>query len=139
MMTDILKEDNVNLIVNDGLSYLRENEKKYDAILIDIENPTVAHASNLYTVEAFMIISDSLDEEGTFALWNFISGSEKIRYLDILYYSMKEAFDFVYWYPDVFLGSNHKLNQSEYIPHGDYEINTIDKNTLTRAYEKRTR
>ena len=136
IMTDVLQNKNVNLIIDDGLKYLRENEKKYDAILIDIENPLVAHSSNLYTVEAFKIVSDSLDEEGNFALWNFVHVAQNTTYTDILYYSIKEAFDFVYEYPGVFLASKHPLNETEYVPQSDYEINTIDKNTLTQAYRK---
>ena len=136
IMTDVLQNKNVNLIIDDGLKYLRENEKKYDAILIDIENPLVAHSSNLYTVEAFKIVSDSLDEEGNFALWNFVHIANNTRYTDILYYSIKEAFDFVYGYPEVFLASKHQLNETEYIPQSDYEINTIDRNTLTQVYTK---
>ena len=54
MLSDVLDDPHVNLIINDGLSYMRSNSKIYDAILIDIENPTVAHASNLYTVDAFL-------------------------------------------------------------------------------------
>jgi len=136
IMTDVLQNKNVNLIIDDGLKYLRENEKKYDAILIDIENPLVAHSSNLYTVEAFKIVSDSLDEEGNFALWNFVHVAQNTTYTDILYYSMKEAFGFVYEYTGVFLASKHQLNETEYVPQSDYEINTINRNTLTQAYTK---
>ncbi len=130
-MTDVLDNPRVNLIVDDGLHYLRYNKKKYDSILIDVENPTVAHASNLYTVEAFQIINNSLAEYGTFSLWHF-DGSN--RYLDILYYSLKEALPFVYPNPLVFLASKQPLNDEEYKPYGEYEINTINRNTLTDAY-----
>lgn len=81
VMTDVLTNPRVNLIVDDGLNYLRYN-KKYDSVLIDVENPTVAHASNLYTVDAFEIISNSLTKYGTFSLWSY-GGSD--RYLDILF------------------------------------------------------
>ena len=138
IMTDVLQNKNVNLIVDDGLKYLRENKKKYDVIFVDIENPRVAHSSNLYTVEAFKIINDSLNEDGKFALWNYVWRSKKNDvdlYADILYYSIKEAFDFVYEYPGVFLASKHPLNETEYIPQSDYEINTIDRKTLIRAME----
>jgi len=131
VMTNVLTNPKVNLIVDDGLNYLRHNKKKYDSVLIDVENPTVAHASNLYTVEAFEIISNSLSEYGTFALWNYNGGN---RYLDILYYSLKEAFPLVYPYEGVFLATKQELDQLEYVPYGPYEINTIDHNTLTDAY-----
>lgn len=131
VMTDVLKNPRVNLIINDGLSYLRSNSKKYDSILIDIENPTVAHSSNLYTVEAFNAISSSLKNHGTFTLWSYSGGD---RYFDILFYSLKEAFSYVYSYSGVFLATNQDLDQLEYIPSTPYEINTIDRNTLTDAF-----
>lgn len=131
VMTDVLKNPKVNLIVDDGLHYLRYNSKKYDSILIDIEDPTVAHSSNLYTVDAFKIIDDSLTSYGTFSLWSYNGNN---RYLDILYYSLKEAFPFVYSYQGVFTASKLKLDQLEYVPSTSYEINTIDRNTLTDAF-----
>jgi len=131
VMTDVLKNPRVNLIINDGLSYLRSNSKKYDSILIDIEDPTVAHASNLYTVEAFKAISSSLKNHGTFTLWSY---NGRDRYLDILFYSLKEAFSYIYSYSGVFLATNQDLDQLEYIPSTPYEINTIDRNTLTDAF-----
>ena len=131
VMTNVLTNPRTNLIVDDGLNYLRHNKKKYDSILIDVENPSIAHSSNLYTVEAFKIIKDSLTERGTFALWNY-GGND--RYQDILYYSLNEAFPFIYSHQFVFLASSKKLNQTEYVPNSTYEINTIDKNTLTDAY-----
>lgn len=129
--TDVLENPKVNLIIDDGLSYLRKTKKKYDSVIVDIEEPSVAHSSFLYTVEAFKIITNTLTEDGTFALYNY---SARDRYLDILYYSLKEAFPFVYSYPGIFLASKQRLEQKEYIPIGPYEVNTIDKNTLTPAY-----
>ncbi|MCK4901802.1 MAG: hypothetical protein KAS76_00480 [Thermoplasmatales archaeon] len=84
-----------------------------------------------YTVEAFEIIKSSLKDHGTFSLWSF---SANDRYLDILYYSLKEAFPFVYSYQGVFLASIRDLDQLEYVPSTPYEINTIDRNTLTDAF-----
>jgi spermidine synthase len=132
-MTNVLTNPRVNLILDDGLHYLGCSKKKYDSVLIDVEDPTVAHSSNLYTVEAFEIVSGSLTDTGTFALWNYGGGG---RYGDILYYSLKEAFPFVYSYPIVFLASKRDLNQpeAEYTPLSPYEVNTIDRNTLTQVY-----
>ncbi len=134
--TDVLEDKRVNLIVEDGLKYLRQTRKKYHSILIDIENPAVAHSSGLYTVEAFKIINDDLTEDGTFALW--IYGGTR-RFLDILYYSLKEAsFPFVYHVDgDIFLASKQKLELEEYVPSMAYEINSVDRNTLTQAYLKK--
>lgn len=136
LMTDVLEDKKVNLILDDGLRYLRESEKVYDVILIDVEDPSIAYGSDLYTVEAFEIIDNSLDDDGTFALWSY-AAEDKRRYSDILYYSLKENFDFVYEYPGVFLASKQKLNEEEYVPVSDYEINTLDKKTLIKAFLNR--
>jgi spermidine synthase len=139
VMTDVLKNIRVCLIIDDGLHYLRVNEKKYDSILIDVENPLVAHSSNLYTVDAFVIINQSLSNNGTFALWNYGGGfgggyEVNSRYHDVLYYSLKEAFPYVYEYTGVFLMTKQKLDREEYVPTTPYEINTIDRNTITDIF-----
>jgi predicted membrane-bound spermidine synthase len=132
IMTDVLLDKRVNLIIDDGLNYLRNNNKYYDSILIDIENPRIAHASNLYTADAFKIIFNSLTDTGTFALWSYGGNS---HYYDILYYSLKETFPYVYQYSGVFLATKNPLiDNTEYTTIDEYEINTIDKNTLTNAF-----
>jgi spermidine synthase len=131
--SDVQSHIAVDLIIDDGLNYLRKTDKTYDSILMDIENPVVAHSSNLYTVDAFKIIFDRLTSDGTFALWNF-SNKLNNRYIDILYYSLKETFPYVYIYEAVFIASKQKLDKTEYETTTPYEINTIDKNTLTQAY-----
>ncbi|MFC2056585.1 spermidine synthase [Chloroflexota bacterium] len=134
-MTNVLTNPRVNLIVDDGLKHLRYSKKEYDSILIDVENPAVAHSLKLFTVEAFELVGDSLQGEGTFALWCFSYNS---RFRDILYYSLKEAFPFVSYHDGdevgVFVATKQDLGNPEYVPVGPYEINTIDKNTLTDAY-----
>jgi len=86
---------------------------------------------NLGTQIAFELVKNSLNDWRTFVLWSF--GGQR-RYLDILVYSIKEHFDFVYAYPGVFLESDKKLEGKEYIPETGYDINTIDRNTLTLAF-----
>ncbi|MCL5406977.1 MAG: fused MFS/spermidine synthase [Patescibacteria group bacterium] len=134
-MTDVLQNKRVNLIIDDGLKYLRERSLEYDTILVDIEDPTVAHSSGLYTVEAFKTESKSLNDNGILAFWNF--SAIKGRYADILFYSLKEAFPYVYNYPDVFVASKKELDKEEYSPQTPYEINTLNKNTLTDAFLQR--
>jgi len=130
-MSKVLDNPRVHLIVDDGLNYLRESSKRYQSIMIDVENPTVAHSSNLYTVEAFELVHEDLYGDGTFALWCF-SGND--RYLGILYYSLKEVFPFVYHYDDVFVASKMDFGIEEYNPKTMWEINTIDRNVLTDAF-----
>lgn len=135
IMTDILDREGVNLIVEDGLKYLRDNNKLYDSILIDIEDPSAVHSSNLYTVEAFEIVEKNLNEGGTFVLWNYeFIGNE--RYVDIIYYSLKESFNHVYGQYGVFIASNAELGYEEYAPKTDYEVNTVDRRALTKEFDE---
>jgi len=127
-MSDVLKDENVNLIVDDGLNHLRKG-KKYDSILIDIENRLVAHSSNLYTVEAFKEVDSSLKDRGTFVLWSY-AGFAEPGYTDVLYYSLKEAFDYVYEFNEFLIASNKELDYTEYEPTIEYEVNSIDKKVL---------
>ncbi len=131
IMTDVLKNPRVNLIIDDGLNYLRSNNKQYDSIIMDIELPYVAHSSYLFTVDAFIIIANSLKNHGAFTLRNFNSND---RFQDILFYSLKEGFPYIYSYSGVFLATKQELDQLEYVPSTPYEINTIDRNTLTDAF-----
>ena len=80
-----------------------------------------------------MLANSSLRENGTLALWNY-EASAGHRYSDILYYSLKRAFLNVYHYPGVFVASNRAMNATRYAPTSPYEVNTIDRNTLTKAF-----
>ena len=112
-----------------GLNYLRINKKKYDSILIDVENPEVAHSSNLYTVESFSLVASSLREDGTFALWNFGEALNQENQ-DIIFYSLKHVFPYVYEYHEVFLATFQKINKSEYVSNTEKQLNTIDHKLL---------
>jgi spermidine synthase len=131
VMTGTLKNPRVNLVIDEGLNYLRNTNKKYDSILVDVENPAIAHSSDLYTVEAFEIISNSLKDSGTFGLWNYGVVGE---YKDVLYYSLNTHFPFVYSERVVFIASRQELNHTGYQPNSPYRLNTIDKNVLSEIY-----
>ena len=87
-----LKDKRVNLILEDGFKYLQKNKKKYDIILVDIEDPSVAHSSPLYTVEGFKLAAESLKDKGIFEIQGY-NGS--YDYLKILYFTLKEAFPYI--------------------------------------------
>jgi len=133
IITNILEHDQVNLIVDEGLHYLRNTDKKYDSIIIDIENPSIIHASDIYTKESFDIIHNSLDEDGVFGLWTYRCGSKE--YYDIIYYTLNEVFPYVYKLNDNnFIASNKILEYESYIPSTEEQINTLDKKPLSKIY-----
>jgi len=87
-----LKDKRTNLIIDDGFKYLQKDRGKYDLIIVDLEDPSVAHSSPLYTVEGFRLAAQSLKDRGLFEIQGYNGGYE---YLKILYHSLKEVFPYV--------------------------------------------
>jgi len=88
-----IDDSRVNLIIQDGFQFITENEKQYDAIVIDIENPKIAYSSPLYTLEFFEVANQRLNESGVLALWGYAGSYE---YQKILFSTLKGAFQYVY-------------------------------------------
>ena len=132
--SSLLVKSQVHLIVDEGLNYLRNTDKKYDTILIDIENPSIVHASTLFTSEAFEIIHDSLNDEGVFGLW--IYPCSELEYYDIAYNTLKDNFNNVYFIPStIFISSDKELAYEPYVSFtNNTEINTLDKKALSTYF-----
>lgn len=58
-----------HLFIEDGAELLRETDRIYDAVVIDVEEPAIVHSSLLYTREYFEIIRHKLAQGGILALW----------------------------------------------------------------------
>jgi len=65
----VLDLDKTRLFIQDGAERVRDGSRVYDAVLIDIEEPTVVHSSLLYTREYFEIIRGRLAPRGLLGLW----------------------------------------------------------------------
>ena len=148
---DSLNDQRANLIIDDAANYLTVIEKKYDAIIIDVENPAIIHSSPLYTVEYFNIIKKRLNEDGLFGLWAYRGDYE---YEKILYKSLRTAFKNVVRLREsagtphalVFIASDgnitydmteEELSRIKTLEQdGDYRLNTIDHNILAEIYSK---
>lgn len=95
-----LEENNrLNLITEDGRTYLNQNEKKYDAILNDAFSGN-SPAKTLTTVEAVQKIKNSLQENGLY-LTNIISSleGENRKFLNAEVNTLKRVFKNVYIIP----------------------------------------
>ncbi|MFA6308114.1 MAG: fused MFS/spermidine synthase [Patescibacteria group bacterium] len=148
--------EKVNIIIQDGAKFLRTTNEKYDAIIIDIEKPIIAHSSPLYTVEYLRYAKEHLNKNGKIALWRYYSVDE--RYLKSLIATFKTVFDNIVFaeYNDttlrpavyLFIASDGPLsteaidvkgNSTELIESlkliEDVPPNTIDKPTLEKYYK----
>lgn len=133
-LSDILENRQVNLIVDDGLNYLRDGKKKYDSIIMDIENPAVIHASNFYTIEAFEIVRDALTEDGTYGLW--VNACNSDVYYETIYNSLKYVFPHVYKLAnDIFIASKKSLGYPRYKRNFlTQKVNSQKKKILSKIY-----
>jgi len=133
LFSEILDNKRVNLIIGEGLNYLRNTDKKYDSIIIDIEDPTVIHSSDIYTKEATQIVYDSLEDNGIYGLWSYRCDSEE--YYDLIYYTLESVFPYVYkMNNNNYIASKQELEYEKYIPTTKKQINTINKKTLSNIY-----
>jgi predicted membrane-bound spermidine synthase len=133
VLSNVLDDERVNLFVDDGVHYLKNTGRRYDSVIVDIENPAVIHSSDLYTVESFEAVSAVLTEDGTFGLWTCYCASEE--YYDALYHTLREVFPFVYKLGGyTFVASKMQLEYEKYRPVYDKVINTLDKKILSKIY-----
>ena len=144
-----LEDPRVNLIIGDGYLFLQEEDEKYDGIIIDVQNPVVAHSSPLYTYEYFVMANEHLKQGGVFGLWGF---GGNYGYNKTLYKTLDKAFPEVYFIDygvSLFLASDHEISEEilsltpenkeimEKIKNDqDFEINTLDHQVLEKYFAK---
>ncbi len=62
----VYSKDRVHLIYDDGFSFLRKTDEKFDAIFIDFPFPTSYDLSKLYSLEFYRILKKSMEGEAFF-------------------------------------------------------------------------
>ena len=138
---DIFNQSQVNILIKDGIEYLRENtNEKYDAVIVDIEEPGVIQSSPIYTIEYIQRINSLLNDSGVFSLWA-IKGGDK--YNEIIYHTVKAVFNYVYMvnHPSSVqvYASQQQLNlPTEFADNWNFivdkTINTLENRALEKSY-----
>ena len=116
---DPLKDERINIIVNDARGSLGLTQKRYDIIVSQPSHPWTAGASHLYTREFFQLSSEHLNSGGLFVQWlgaHFVDGP----LFRSLCATMVDVFPHVhvYFIEDNFLlvGSNSSLDHDYLAP-----------------------
>ena len=65
----VMKNKKVKVIETDAFRYFTRNNKKFDIIVSEPSNPWVVGVENLFTLEFYKLISESLNEGGVFGQW----------------------------------------------------------------------
>jgi spermidine synthase len=66
---DLLKNPKTNLIIQDARAHLQLTKTKYDVIISEPSNPWMAGMANLFTLQFFRQVRNSLNPDGIFVQW----------------------------------------------------------------------
>lgn len=91
-----LDDPRVEVIYTDGRRFLREGKNSYDAIILNLPDPTTAQLNRYYTEEFFCDVADRLREGGVFTLGLHASedviGPTLAEFLGSIYATMRRVF-----------------------------------------------
>jgi spermidine synthase len=73
----VLREPNMNLIINDARNYLHLTKQRYDVISTDVTNLHYKQNSSLYTREYFSLLKSRLTKGGIVAAWVPLTGIDE--------------------------------------------------------------
>jgi spermidine synthase len=147
---NVFDRDKVNIVEDEGFHHLRLSDEIYDAVVVDIENPSVIHSSPLYTDEFFETASEHLSRKGLVAVWAYAGGVEYYKVLmntmrlhfahvvmrsnidgNIVYFASQEPLDELYQTP------TEVTFQKQVEAHPSEAINTLGNQVLQRLFKPR--
>jgi hypothetical protein len=105
VFSEMLADDRLDLIIDDGRRFLLRTDEKFDFVLIDPIRTTTAYSNNLYSREFFELIESRLTSGGIFYIW---LAEEKV-----LPNTLGAAFDYVRIYDSFALGSNRPFKRND--------------------------
>lgn len=114
---EILKSPRVRVHYQDGRAYLKKTSATYDAVILNLPDPSTAQINRFYTMEFFSLVKKKLSPEGIFSFRvssaeNYISDDLQ-NYLASLYFTLKRVFpeiDIVPGDSNIFLASSSSLS-----------------------------
>lgn len=97
LFTNELDDDRINVHTLDGrLFFLKKTDRMYDAIIIDLPDPSSIQINRFYTLDFFKDLKDRLDSDGVVSLSlggseNFLS-EEKLQMNGVLFNTLNQVF-----------------------------------------------
>ncbi|UCC66826.1 MAG: fused MFS/spermidine synthase, partial [Deltaproteobacteria bacterium] len=94
--TSSLDDPRVQIIYTDGRRFVQRGKERYDAIILNLPDPTTAQLNRCYTEEFFAEVKRAIHKEGVFYL--SVSSSENVightlaQFLSSIYWTMKQIF-----------------------------------------------
>ena len=69
LFRELLHDDRVEVIIDDGRRWLLRTDERFDLIQIDALRATTAYSNNLYSRQFFQLAARHLNEGGVFMVW----------------------------------------------------------------------
>jgi len=115
--TNNLKDKKINIYNIDGRLFVKKTNKKYDAIIIDLPDPSSVQINRFYTIEFFNELKNILNIEGVISLSlqgseNYLSDNTK-KLNAAVYQTLKNVFNNVIIIPgdsNYYIASDKKLD-----------------------------
>jgi spermidine synthase len=135
-----LRDKRVHLFFQDGRSFIRGTESRYEMIILDLPGPATAQINRFYTREFFALVRRKLSPAGVFSFSvasaeNYI-GPELQELLRSLYGTLRSVFPEVRVVPgerNIFLGSSAPLSIDPGVLAGRIEAGALATSYVTRA------
>ncbi len=102
-----------NILTMDGVKYVKETDRKYDLILVNLPDPTTANINRFYTLEFFKSCKDRLAKGGILTFSLETSESYMGRELKLLNQSIFKTVSRLFKYITVVPGSKNYYFASE--------------------------
>ena len=87
----VMKSKKVKIIETDAFRYFTKNKKKFDIILSEPSNPWVLGVENLFTLEFYKLIFQSLNAGGIFGQWLYTYDMD-LETMEIVIKTIKQVF-----------------------------------------------
>ncbi len=101
-----LASERVRIIPTDGRLFVKETDRTYDLILVDVPDPATAVLNRFYTTEFFQEASDRLEPDGVLVTGvtstSDLRGSAVVNQNATVYHTLRTAFDHVLPVGDLF-------------------------------------
>jgi spermidine synthase len=91
-----LSDGRIHLTLMDAFDYFRDAPERYDAVVMDVEEPSITYSTALYTSEFFASVKKHLTPGAIFAIWNYPTTTPTDAYQAIVYQTLQLHFPYVY-------------------------------------------
>jgi predicted membrane-bound spermidine synthase len=105
LFREMLADDRIQLVVDDGRKYLLQTTDSYDLIIMDPLRTTTSHSNNIYSKEFFEMVRARLNPGGAFGVWG-----DEFR---VLPKTIASVFEFVRMYDFYTVASDSPMIRDE--------------------------